>query len=163
MASWPSSRANRSRSMTCGARSSPSSPSCNATPATNRNTIKSSETLKEDTIQNLIDRELIVKEFYKKKEGRMKCATSRASYVDNSIAERLLTEFDGRPLQVPRLPSRPRHHDARLSQRGRGRHRLKLHAQPAAEIAKHRQPVKIEQFTTRTRTALIRTTKCTCA
>jgi peptidyl-prolyl cis-trans isomerase SurA len=53
------------------------------------------ETLKEDTIQNLIDRELIVKEFYKKKEGEDEVRHVPASYVDNSIAERLAEQFDG--------------------------------------------------------------------
>ena len=53
------------------------------------------ETLKEDTIQNLIDRELIVKEFYKKKEGEEEVRHVPASYVDNSIAERLAEQFDG--------------------------------------------------------------------
>jgi len=53
------------------------------------------ETLKEDTIQNLIDRQLIVKEFYKKKEGEEEVRHVPASYVDNSIAERLAEQFDG--------------------------------------------------------------------
>lgn len=53
------------------------------------------ETLKEDTIQNLIDRELIVKEFYKKKEGEDEVRHIPASYVDNSIAERMIEQFDG--------------------------------------------------------------------
>ena len=53
------------------------------------------ETLKEDTIQNLIDRALIVKEFYKKKEGEDEVRHVPASYVDNSIAERLAEQFDG--------------------------------------------------------------------
>ncbi len=53
------------------------------------------ETLKEDTIQNLIDRELIVKEFYKKKEGEDEVRHVPASYVDNSIAERMAEQFDG--------------------------------------------------------------------
>ncbi|HTZ19668.1 MAG TPA: peptidylprolyl isomerase [Opitutaceae bacterium] len=53
------------------------------------------EALKEDTIQNLIDRELIVKEFYKKKEGEDEVRHVPASYVDNSIAERLAEQFDG--------------------------------------------------------------------
>jgi peptidyl-prolyl cis-trans isomerase SurA len=53
------------------------------------------ETLKEDTIQNLIDRELIVKEFYKKKEGEEEVRHVPASYVDNSIAERMAEQFDG--------------------------------------------------------------------
>jgi len=47
----------------------------------NRNTIKKLETLKEDTIQTLIDRELIVKEFYKKKEGEEEVRHVPASYV----------------------------------------------------------------------------------
>ena len=53
------------------------------------------ETLKEDTIQNLIDRVLIVKEFYKKKEGEDEVRHVPSSYVDNSIAERMIEQFDG--------------------------------------------------------------------
>jgi peptidyl-prolyl cis-trans isomerase SurA len=53
------------------------------------------DTLKEDTIQNLIDRELIVREFYKKKEGEEEVRHVPASYVDNSIAERMIEQFDG--------------------------------------------------------------------
>ena len=53
------------------------------------------EAQKEDAIQSLIDRELIVKEFYKKKEGEEEVRHVPASYVDNSVAERLIEQFDG--------------------------------------------------------------------
>jgi peptidyl-prolyl cis-trans isomerase SurA len=48
------------------------------------------EALQEDVIQNLIDRVLIVKEFYKDEKRKVP-----ASYVDNQIAETIITQFDG--------------------------------------------------------------------
>lgn len=48
------------------------------------------EALQDDVIQNLIDRVLIVKEFYKDEKRRIP-----ASYVDNQIAEIQITQFDG--------------------------------------------------------------------
>lgn len=52
------------------------------------------EALQDDIIQNLIDRELIVRDFYKEKEGQ----TPRqipASYIDNQISEIQITQFEG--------------------------------------------------------------------
>lgn len=51
------------------------------------------EALQDDIIQNLIDRVLIVKEFYKEKDGQPKKQIP-ASYVDNQISEILITQFD---------------------------------------------------------------------
>lgn len=48
------------------------------------------EALQEDIVQNLIDRVLIVKEFYSDEKRRVP-----ASYVDNAIAETIITQFDG--------------------------------------------------------------------
>src|SRR6478736_230311 len=48
------------------------------------------EALQEDVIQNLIDRVLIVKEFYKDEKRRVP-----ASYIDNQLAEMIITQFDG--------------------------------------------------------------------
>ena len=48
------------------------------------------EALQEDVIQNLIDRVLIVKDFYKDEKRRVP-----ASYVDNAVAETIITQFDG--------------------------------------------------------------------
>jgi peptidyl-prolyl cis-trans isomerase SurA len=52
------------------------------------------EALQDDIIQNLIDRVLIVKEFYKDKDGQSKRQIP-PSYVDNQIADTLFTQFDG--------------------------------------------------------------------
>lgn len=51
------------------------------------------ETLQDDIVQNLIDRVLIVKEFYKEKEGEPKRSIP-SSYIDNQISEILITQFD---------------------------------------------------------------------
>jgi len=51
------------------------------------------EDLQNNMIQELIDRVLIVKEFYKKKDGDNERHIP-ASYVDNSIADRLSEQFD---------------------------------------------------------------------
>ena len=48
------------------------------------------EALQEDVVQNLIDRVLIVKEFYKDEKRRVP-----ASYIDNQLAETIITQFDG--------------------------------------------------------------------
>ena len=48
------------------------------------------EALQEDIVQNLIDRVLIVKEFYSDEKRKVP-----ASYVDNAIAETIITQFDG--------------------------------------------------------------------
>jgi len=48
------------------------------------------ESLQEDVVQNLIDRVLIVKEFYKDEKRRVP-----ASYVDNMVAETIISQFDG--------------------------------------------------------------------
>jgi peptidyl-prolyl cis-trans isomerase SurA len=48
------------------------------------------EALQDDIIQNLIDRELIVKEFRKDEKRRIP-----ESYVDNQIAETQISQFDG--------------------------------------------------------------------
>lgn len=48
------------------------------------------EALQEDVIQNLIDRVLIVKDFYKDEKRRVP-----ESYVDNAVAETIITQFDG--------------------------------------------------------------------
>jgi peptidyl-prolyl cis-trans isomerase SurA len=51
------------------------------------------EALQDDIVQNLIDRVLIVKEFYKEKEGEPKKQIP-ASYIDNQISEIMITQFD---------------------------------------------------------------------
>lgn len=48
------------------------------------------EALQEDIVQNLIDRVLIVKEFYSDEKRKVP-----ASYVDNAISETIITQFDG--------------------------------------------------------------------
>lgn len=48
------------------------------------------EALQEDVVQNLIDRVLIVKEFYKDEKRKVP-----ASYIDNQLAETIITQFDG--------------------------------------------------------------------
>ncbi len=48
------------------------------------------EALQEDVIQNLIDRVLIVKDFYKDEKRRVP-----DSYIDNAVAETIITQFDG--------------------------------------------------------------------
>jgi peptidyl-prolyl cis-trans isomerase SurA len=48
------------------------------------------EALQDDVIQQLIDRELIVKEFYSDEKRRIP-----ASYVDNMMAEELISQFEG--------------------------------------------------------------------
>ena len=48
------------------------------------------EALQEDVIQNLIDRVLIVKEFYKDEKRHVP-----ASYIDNQLSETIITQFDG--------------------------------------------------------------------
>lgn len=52
------------------------------------------EALQDDVIQNLVDRVLIVKEFYKTKEGQQPKRIPEA-YVDNAIAENIISQFDG--------------------------------------------------------------------
>jgi len=47
------------------------------------------EALQEDVVQNLIDRVLIVKEFYKDEKRKVP-----ASYIDNQVAETIITQFD---------------------------------------------------------------------
>jgi peptidyl-prolyl cis-trans isomerase SurA len=48
------------------------------------------EALQEDVIQNLIDRVLIVKDFYSDEKRKVP-----ESYVDNAVAETIITQFDG--------------------------------------------------------------------
>ncbi|MEJ1971534.1 MAG: peptidylprolyl isomerase [Lacunisphaera sp.] len=48
------------------------------------------EDLQETVIQNLIDRVLIVKEFYKDEKRHVP-----SSYIDNQLAETIITQFDG--------------------------------------------------------------------
>jgi peptidyl-prolyl cis-trans isomerase SurA len=48
------------------------------------------EALQEDVIQNLIDRVLIVKDFYKDEKRRVP-----DSYIDNQVAETIINQFDG--------------------------------------------------------------------
>lgn len=48
------------------------------------------ESLQQDVVQNLIDRVLMVKEFYKDEKRKVP-----ASYVDNAVAENIITQFDG--------------------------------------------------------------------
>ncbi len=51
---------------------------------------KKVEALQEDVIQNLIDRVLIVKDFYKDEKRKVP-----VSYIDNQLAETIITQFDG--------------------------------------------------------------------
>jgi peptidyl-prolyl cis-trans isomerase SurA len=51
------------------------------------------EALKDDIIQTEIDRVLVLKEFYKEKEGETKKSIP-ASYIDNQVAEILITQYD---------------------------------------------------------------------
>jgi peptidyl-prolyl cis-trans isomerase SurA len=48
------------------------------------------ESLQEDVVQSLIDKVLIVKEFYKDEKRKVP-----ASYVDNAVAETIISQFDG--------------------------------------------------------------------
>ena len=48
------------------------------------------DALQEDVIQNLIDRVLIVKDFYKDEKHKVP-----ASYIDNRLAETIIAQFDG--------------------------------------------------------------------
>ena len=48
------------------------------------------ESLQEDIVQKLIDRVLIVKEFYKDEKRKVP-----ASYIDNMVAETIISQFDG--------------------------------------------------------------------
>ncbi len=52
------------------------------------------EAMQDSAIQNLIDKVLIVKEFYKTKEGA-EMKRIPASYVDNAVAENLISDFEG--------------------------------------------------------------------
>jgi len=52
------------------------------------------EALQDDVIQNLVDKVLIVKEFYKVKEGQQQKQLP-SSYIDNAISENIITQFDG--------------------------------------------------------------------
>ncbi|GAB1489516.1 hypothetical protein MASR2M8_19690 [Opitutaceae bacterium] len=52
------------------------------------------EALQDDVIQNLVDKVLIVKEFYKVKEGQQQKQIP-SSYIDNAISENIITQFDG--------------------------------------------------------------------
>lgn len=51
------------------------------------------ESLQDDVIQNQIDRVLIVKDFYREKEGEGKKSIP-ASYVDNQLEETIITQYD---------------------------------------------------------------------
>jgi peptidyl-prolyl cis-trans isomerase SurA len=51
------------------------------------------EALQDDIIQTEIDRVLVVKEFYKEKDGEPK-KTIPTSYVDNQLSEILITQYD---------------------------------------------------------------------
>lgn len=53
------------------------------------------EAMQDEIIQNLIDRELIVKEFYKKKEDEEEVRRIPSSYIDNRIADEQIERFDG--------------------------------------------------------------------
>jgi peptidyl-prolyl cis-trans isomerase SurA len=52
------------------------------------------EALQEDVIQDEIDKVLIVKEFYKEKDGEKEKRHIPASYVDNQLAEVIITQYD---------------------------------------------------------------------
>jgi len=49
--------------------------------------------LQDDIVQNHVDRVLIVKEFYKEKDGEPK-KTIPVSYIDNQLSEILITQYD---------------------------------------------------------------------
>jgi peptidyl-prolyl cis-trans isomerase SurA len=51
------------------------------------------EALQDDIIQTEIDRVLVVKEFYKEKDGEAK-KTIPTSYIDNQLSEILITQYD---------------------------------------------------------------------
>ncbi len=51
------------------------------------------EALKDDIIQTEVDRVLVLKEFYKEKDGETKKSIP-ASYIDNQISEILITQYD---------------------------------------------------------------------
>jgi peptidyl-prolyl cis-trans isomerase SurA len=51
------------------------------------------EALKDDIIQTEVDRVLVLKEFYKEKDGESKKSIP-ASYIDNQISEILITQYD---------------------------------------------------------------------
>ena len=51
------------------------------------------EALQDDTIQQLIDRELMIKEFRKEKDGK-EARHIPASYIDNQLADRLSEQFE---------------------------------------------------------------------
>ncbi|MDX2187258.1 MAG: peptidyl-prolyl cis-trans isomerase [Opitutaceae bacterium] len=51
------------------------------------------EALQDDVIQNQIDRVLIVKDFYREKEGEGKKSIP-TSYIDNQLAETIITQYD---------------------------------------------------------------------
>ncbi|MFA5262830.1 MAG: peptidylprolyl isomerase [Opitutaceae bacterium] len=53
------------------------------------------EALQDEIIQNLIDRELMVKEFYKKKDGEDEVRKIPPSFIDNRLAEVQIEQFDG--------------------------------------------------------------------
>jgi len=53
------------------------------------------EALQDEIIQNLIDRELIVKEFRKKKNDDDEVKKIPTSYIDNRVSETLIEQFDG--------------------------------------------------------------------
>lgn len=52
------------------------------------------EALQDEIIQNLIDRQLIIKEFYKKKDDDDEVRRIPTSYIDNRIAEVQIEQFD---------------------------------------------------------------------
>jgi peptidyl-prolyl cis-trans isomerase SurA len=51
------------------------------------------QALQDDIVQNHIDRTLIVKEFYKEKDGEAKKSIP-ASYIDNQLEEMIITQYD---------------------------------------------------------------------
>ena len=53
------------------------------------------EALQDEIIQNLIDRQLIIKEFYRKKNDDDEVKQIPSSYVDNRVAEIQIEQFDG--------------------------------------------------------------------
>jgi peptidyl-prolyl cis-trans isomerase SurA len=52
------------------------------------------EALQESIIQDEIDKVLIVKEFYKEKEGEKEKRQIPASYIDNQLSEIIITQYD---------------------------------------------------------------------